>query len=142
MRLHGRFGNAFFDKFRIGSLNAQGQDIGIENAKIVWSEELAGTSPERIKAALEASYEYAPSCDDFKSNCFIRKQIEDFKQLPHKFDAETQKKNLEKVNEAIAAMSKPKTDYHAWAKRIMQAPNKYPEISVNAAKEVIGEAVA
>ena len=42
MRLHGRFGNGFFDKFRIGQTDRDGNDIGVENAKQVWAEELAG----------------------------------------------------------------------------------------------------
>ena len=32
MRLHGRFGNTFLEKFRIGKLNDSGEDIGIANA--------------------------------------------------------------------------------------------------------------
>lgn len=69
MRLHGRFGNAFFDKFRVGQLNDDGEDIGILNAKQVWAEDLAHLSPERLKKGLAASFEYAPSCDDFKAAC-------------------------------------------------------------------------
>jgi hypothetical protein len=69
MRLHGRFGNAFFDKFRVGQLNADGEDIGILNAKQVWAEELANLSVERIKKGLAAKFEYAPSADDFIQAC-------------------------------------------------------------------------
>ena len=36
MRLHGRFGNNFFDKFKIGQVNDAGEDVGIANAKATW----------------------------------------------------------------------------------------------------------
>jgi hypothetical protein len=136
MRLHGRFGNAFFDKFRIGQLNQQGQDIGVENAKIVWSEELSGTTPERIKAALESNYEYAPSCDDFKANCYIRKQVEDYRAITATIDVETQRKNSEKVHAFVAEKLKAKTDFRAWIKPILNNPKAYPDISLKLAKEV------
>jgi len=68
-RLHGRFGNSFTDKFKLGQHDANGNDIGILNAKQVWAEELAGISPERIKNALLHNYDYAPSCDQFKAQC-------------------------------------------------------------------------
>lgn len=140
MRLHGRFGNTFFDKYRIGSLNTQGQDIGIENAKVVWSEELAGTSPERIKAALEANYEYAPSCDDFKANCYIRKQVEDYKALASPVDRVANKAYADNVVKFVAANLVDKTDYHAWAKRIVATPERFPDESLVKAKEVLGVA--
>ena len=139
MRLHGRFGNAFFDKYRIGQLNQQGQDMGVENAKIVWSEELSGTSPERIAAALQANYEYPPSCDDFKANCYIRKQVEDYKALPAPIDRVANKAYADNVVKFVAAHLVDKTDYHAWAKRILREPAKFPEESVKVAKEVIGD---
>jgi hypothetical protein len=53
-RLHGRFGNTFIDKFKLGQLDANGQDIGILNAKTTWALELSGISVERLKAGLDA----------------------------------------------------------------------------------------
>lgn len=69
MRLHGRFGNAFFDKFRIGQLDLAGMDMGIENAKQAWSEGLAGLAAEQIKHGLSKPFEYPPSLDEFKKAC-------------------------------------------------------------------------
>jgi hypothetical protein len=69
MRLHGRFGNPFLDKYRAGKLNAAGDDVGIENAKKVWAEELAGYSPVEIKRGLVKQFTYPPSCDEFKLAC-------------------------------------------------------------------------
>lgn len=68
MRLHGRFGNPFLAKYRVGQVDqATGEDIGVMNAKRVWAEELAHLSPERITKALVAKYESmnGPSADDF-----------------------------------------------------------------------------
>lgn len=68
MRLHGRFGNAFLAKFRVGQIDqTSGEDVGILNAKQVWAEELAHLTPERITKALQAKYESmnGPSSDDF-----------------------------------------------------------------------------
>lgn len=69
MRLHGRFGNQFFDKFRAGKLDANGNDVGIENAKRVWGEELGGFSVEEIKTGLAARFAYPPSLDEFMLAC-------------------------------------------------------------------------
>jgi hypothetical protein len=69
MRLHGRFGNPFLDKYRAGKLSSAGDDVGIENAKKVWAEELAGYSPVEIKRGLVKQFTYPPSCDEFKLAC-------------------------------------------------------------------------
>lgn len=68
MRLHGRFGNPFLAKYRVGQVDeSTGEDIGVLNAKHVWAEELAHLTPERIGKALVAKYESmnGPSADDF-----------------------------------------------------------------------------
>ncbi len=69
MRLHGRFGNAFFDKFRIGQVNDDGEDYGVLNAKEIWAEDCAHLSPERLKKGLAAKFDFAPSCDEFIKAC-------------------------------------------------------------------------
>jgi hypothetical protein len=140
LRLHGRFGNAFFDKFRIGQNNADGNDIGLENAKIIWSQELAGISVERIIKGLNASYDFAPSCDDFKSKCTSTpKMYLDNKLLPHKPNQEVSKEGLDKIAKVISDNIQPKTDYKAWAKRIMANPKNFREYSVKCAREELRE---
>lgn len=100
-RLHGRFGNSFTDKFKMGQYDNQGNDIGLLNAKHVWSEELAGISPERIKAGLLATYEYAPSCDQFKSQCKSTPLAHhDFVKLPPPL------KDLQKAAENLAKIKR------------------------------------
>lgn len=136
MRLHGRFGNTFFDKYRIGTLNENGQDMGIENAKIVWSEELAGVTGQRVSAALSSKYDYAPSCDDFLKNCVVKAEINDFKALPKPaVDQEIVKENIEKMNE-LAGGLKQKSNKRDWVKRILANPQNFPDIAQKMAREV------
>jgi len=131
MRLHGRFGNNFFDKFKIGQVN----DVGIANAKATWSLELAGISAERIKAGLDAKYQYAPSCDEFLKHC-VTNNIQDFKALPAPVSYAENKENVDKLNKFIADKLKPKTNYRSWIQRILDNPQNFPESSVQAAREV------
>ncbi len=142
MRLHGRFGNTFFDKFRIGELNDLGKDIGIENAKVVWAQELAGTSPKRIIEALNSNYDYPPSCDDFKMNCVIKSQQKIYTALPEPNSKETNKEFADNVVKFIGEHTKTKTDFKAWAKRILANPKNFPDSSVTAAKEAMKAATA
>lgn len=68
MRLHGRFGNPFLAKYRVGQIDqATGEDIGLLNAKRVWGEELSHLSQARISKAIVAKYDSmnGPSADDF-----------------------------------------------------------------------------
>jgi hypothetical protein len=138
MRLHGRFGNGFLSKFKTNQLNENGEDIGIENAKQVWAEELAGMSGERIKAALEASYEHAPSCDAFKANCRVKAEIQDYVALPRKSDPEATRANAEKAKQVIADVMKNKTNYRAWIDQVKNGdPKTFPnyELSLRYALE-------
>ncbi len=68
-RFHGRFGNRFLAEYSSGKLDNNGQDEGIENAKSVWAEELAGFTSEEIKRGLSVQYPFMPDCDKFKLAC-------------------------------------------------------------------------
>lgn len=107
MRMHGRFGNTFFDKFRIGQIEG-GEDIGILNAKQVWAEDLAHLSVDRLKRGLATKFEYPPSCDDFIRACVpvpMAHRDNSILALPRpKADSEVVQGNLEKIR----AMFKPK----------------------------------
>jgi hypothetical protein len=139
-RLHGRFGNTFIDKFKLGQLDANGQDIGILNAKTTWALELSGISVERLKAGLDAKYTYAPSCDEFLKHC-VTNNIQDFKALPAPA-YEVNKAQADKLSKYISDKLKPKTDYKAWAKRIIANPKNFPEISLKYAQEAMKHEVA
>ena len=138
MELHGRFGNAFFDKFRIGELNAEGRDIGVENAKDTWCRQLAGTLPERIAAALSSSFDRAPDCDLFKSHCVLKAEIEDYKAIGKKLtdeELELNRKKLEKINSDLTRKSS-----RDWVKHwntILDNPKGEKEITLSAAREAL-----
>ena len=105
MRLHGRFGNNFTDKFKLGQI-IDGMDVGIANAKQVWAEELAGISGDRIKVAPEHNYEYAPSCDQFKVQCKSSAQShKDFVAIGKKFTQEQKEENHRKLQEVLSKLN-------------------------------------
>lgn len=135
MRLHGRFGNEFLNKFKTGDV-VNGSDVGIENAKLTWADELSGVSAERIKNALDTKFEKAPSCDMFLLACKSTPDAhKDFIALPKStISAEKVEENLNKIKD-ITEQIKPKTDYKKWAKDILANPKAYPDISVRFAKE-------
>jgi len=138
LRLHGRFGNNFIDRFKNGQKDAQGNDLGVLNAKFVWAEELAGISGERIKSGLMHNYEYAPSCDQFKAQCKSTPASTDYKALPKPAMSD------EKINELqdkLTAFTTNKRDYRAWAHKIIANPSAYPDISYRYAKEALNEPV-
>lgn len=122
MRLHGRFGNPFLDKFRTNEINASGGDVGIENAKVVWSQELAGVNSARITNALRASYTYPPSCDDFKRNCVATPaEIPVHVALPKpEISQEELDEKLKKMNATMSKFGKGGANKN-WAYTLIQA---------------------
>ena len=139
IRLHGRFGNNFLDKFKTGQSDANGNDLGILNAKNVWAEELADMSVERIKNALLHNYEYAPSCDQFKAQCKTSSLVPvDYKALPKPTITDEQHQI---IHEKLSAFTSNKRDYKAWAHKIIANPKAYPDISLRLAKEALGVTV-
>jgi len=204
MRLHGRFGNPFFDKFRVGKLNKDGDDVGVENAKQVWADELSGFSANEIKRGLEHQFSFPPSCDEFKSACrpvmdnraewaeaceqmrirlqgeqrdhWSRPEVywaavsvgwydlnsngwEQIKtrwgnaianakhdeippyraQLPAPGQQSISREEAEqRVKSLNVTILEGKTDYKAWAKRIIANPKNYPHRSLELAREAMG----
>jgi len=135
LRLHGRFGNNFIDRFKNGQKDAQGNDLGVLNAKYVWAEELSGISADRIKAALMHNYEYAPSCDQFKAQCrTVMQAHSDYKALPKPKVSDEQ---LAVIHDKMSAFTSKKRDMKLWAKRIIENPKTYPDISLRIAKEAL-----
>jgi len=62
-----------------------------------------------------------------------------YQALPSPVSHEDNKAHADKLALFIHERIKPKTDYHAWAKRILRNPHNFPETSVAAAKMVVGE---
>lgn len=146
MRLHGRFGNAFLDKYRIGEMNGQGKDIGVENAKVIWSEELAGINPERIKAGLSAKYDYPPSSDEFIARCVIKAEVQNFQRLPAPLDHKANRQQAEKIIDLTQRITKPRNNHRDWAERIVKrhknGDKDIPDIALRFAQEALNSEVA
>jgi hypothetical protein len=71
-RLTGIYGTAFTNKFANGARRKDGKDIGLENAKEVWAEELAGffAMPKAItKALADLDPDFPPSSRKFLDLC-------------------------------------------------------------------------
>ena len=103
MRFHGRFGNLFFDMYRIGQLNDDGEDIGIINAKNVWAEDCGHLSKERIMKGINTKFDYPPNCDAFIKACLPSPECHtDFKKLPKpKKDKTVIENGLKKMHAAL-----------------------------------------
>jgi FtsZ-binding cell division protein ZapB len=138
MRLHGRFGNTFFNKFKTGDLNANGEDAGIVNMKATWAYELRGITSTRIKAGLDASYDKAPDCDLFKSKCVLQAEIQDYKAVENKLsdeEIEANKKKLEKINADLTRKSS--RDWVKYWNAFLDNPNGVQEITLSYAREAL-----
>jgi len=138
MHLHGRFGNTFFNKFRIGETTEDGKDKGIENAKRVWASRLGGMSKERLKNALDHTYDSTPSLDDFVMNCRVQVQHEDHKALPKKISDEEFEKAQEKLQEIQNKFNnKPTRDWVAHWKNLSANSTDLPNISLRSAEQAL-----
>jgi hypothetical protein len=62
--------------------------------------------------------------------------------LPSPVNYAENKKHIEELNTFVAKKLKPKTDYRAWAKRIIANPQNFPEISLKYAQEALAHEVA
>lgn len=142
MRLHGRFGNQFFDKYKIGQINDDGEDIGILNAKKIWAEDCGHLTAERLRRGLEAKYQKAPSCDDFIAQCKPTEPMYQDNDVLKLTTSNSREKNAEysaNVIDFVEKRQQKRTDYHAWFKRILANPKRFPEYSVSEAKRVAKE---
>ena len=138
MLLHGRFGNTFFKKFIIGKLNENGDDAGLVNAKKVWGSMLAGISPERLKTALEANYEHAPSCDEFKANCLTKPKVDEFTAIGKKLTTEEIQANKIKMDAIAREFTKKYSrDWVKFWNDILDEPKGKSEIALASARTAL-----
>jgi len=68
----------------------------------------------------------------------IAKPREFNKALTSQRSEEATKDGLARIAQAVSEGIKPKKDYRAWAKEILQNQKQYPDIAVRFAKEAIG----
>lgn len=133
--LHGRFGAEFTNKYKIGSLNAKGEDAGLVNAKNTWAQKLGGVKPEYIRNALDVTYERAPNLDMFFAQCKPVHKIEDYKALPAPALSEKGQQYAENVSQFVVKNYQPKTSYTDWIYKIHSDSKKFPQKSLEVALE-------
>jgi len=136
--LQGFYGSRFLDMWRIGQLLPNGQDVGIENAKAVWGEKLAGFAdrPESIKRALESLGTHPPTLPEFIGLC--RQHSPSIPDLlpPPTPDAEKRLRNIEQASAVKVGADMGK----AWAHRLIareKAGEKLSEVQVRFAREAL-----
>jgi len=138
MHFHGRFGNTFFNKYRIGKANDDGDDLGVLNAKKVWAQRLGGMSKERLKNALDHTYDGTPSLDDFVLNCRVTAEYQDHKALTKKLTDEEMEIAHENVQKIQAELKKKKSfDWVAYWTNIKNNPKGFPHITVRFAEQAL-----
>ena len=76
-----------------------------------------------------------PQPADIIALCRPREEV--YFALPAPVNYEENKKNLEKLDSFIAEHLKSKTDYKAWAKRILANPKMFPDSSLESAKKAL-----
>lgn len=115
-RLLGVYGTQFSSKF---SRIDNGVDVGLLNAKSVWSEELGGfhDSLESIAWALKhLSPDFAPNAIEFRELCrrAPRKEVRALQYTP---TAEDNERHREMAHRAAQAVNAPLPDDLLWARR-------------------------
>lgn len=104
-RLQGVYGREFLGQYGTGMVN--GVDPGIENAKQVWAEELAGFIrwPDAIAYALEHLPERTPNAIKFRELCRMSPRKEDKPlELEHKLTEEQMAANKKRVAEMLKSL--------------------------------------
>lgn len=106
-RLQGVYGREFTGQFSTG-LDVNGVDLGIENAKQVWAEELGGFSewPEAIAYALSHLPERCPNAIRFRDLCRHAPPKNNVAQLEHKLTEEQMAANKKRVADLLASLKK------------------------------------
>lgn len=106
MRLQGVYGREFTAQFSVIDPTT-GMDVGIENAKQVWSEELGSFTdwPEAISYALKNLPERSPNVIRFRELCRHAPPRNGQPQLTHQLTAEEIQRNRERIKEIRQMLS-------------------------------------
>lgn len=107
-RLQGVYGREFTGQFSTG-LDVNGVDLGIENAKQVWAEELGGFSewPEAIAYALSHLPERCPNAIRFRDLC-RHAPPKNVVKLEHKLTEEQLEENKRRIREITEMLGRKK----------------------------------
>lgn len=104
-RMHGFYGNLWLDRYRIGQSDGEGRDVGLENAKAMWAEELGGFAAEQIGHALEQMrhVKLPPTLPEFLELCRqAPRSSTSPPALPEKTDPEVAQRRLAEIRRVIA----------------------------------------
>ena len=116
-KLQGIYGQQFTGKF---SKVINGVDVGVENAKQAWAEELSGFNdqPEAIAYALKhMPTTHCPNAKEFLETC-RKAPKKEVLALPHKLtDEEKQHQAEQAAKFADQVKHQTAKDHHLWAKR-------------------------
>ena len=113
--------------------------IDMEAMKATWTRGLSGISGQQLRDALDycADHEqFVPTLTRFREICESMRKVEPVKALPRHFTKDEIDRNRKRVHAAVSRLE-PKTDYRAWAKKILANPKAYPDIAVRFAQEAM-----
>jgi len=111
-----------------------------KEAIITWWHFLAKYELQEVETALDTwlkSMSKPPTPNDINNLC--KHKVTIYAKLPSPLSKQANKEHSTEVMDYISKNIKPKTDYKAWAKRIIANPSKFPSSSLIAAKQVMGE---
>jgi hypothetical protein len=124
LRLQGVYGKDFTSQFKIID-PVTGVDVGMENAKQTWGEELATFAdwPEAIGYALKHLPERPPNIIRFRELCRNAPPKETAPALPHRVTETEREKNRGVAKQAFQSLAKkPTDDGRDWARQILANP--------------------
>lgn len=78
---------------------------------------------------------FAPTISDIVELCPSHQPI--YVALPPPVSLVDNKRHADEVKQAVTKMVKPRHDYRAWAKKIIDNPAHYPDISLRLAQEAL-----
>ena len=76
-----------------------------------------------------------PTPKDIVDIC--KPKVSIYAKLPSPLAKESNRQHAKELIEAVENLTKPKTDYKAWARKIIANPQNYPDISLRYAKEAL-----
>lgn len=116
----------------------------MEAMKDTWTKGLKGMTGAQLKSALDYCADgrepMVPDLPKFRLICNQFKPQDVHVAIQRKFSAEELAANRLKVSQAVSDL-KPKKDYRAWAKIILDNPKQFPDIAYTFAKQAMGAQV-
>ncbi len=112
--------------------------VPLDSVKAEWQSKLSGMSSKSVFKAVDYcadKLKFPPTLPEFSQLCKANTPQEVTKALTRHFTDEEINSNRERISKiSNELLKKDTTDYHAWAKRIVANPDKFPSDSLVAAK--------